>query len=363
MSIKILHASDFHMDSPFDSLPAEKAQERRREGRLLLDRISQIAEEEKVQLILLSGDLLDSSVSYFETQETMMRFFENTRAEIFISPGNHDYYCLKSPYTSMKIPDHVHIFTSPIIKSVELPELGCRVWGAGFNAPFCPSLLTGFQVPRSDLIDIMVLHGNLGGDQYNPISEADIAFSNIDYMALGHIHTFSGIKRAGNTVYAYPGCPEGRGFDELGEKGIIIGDLSKAECDLRFFPLEGRKYKIIKCNLTECKNVDDIITMITNQNAQQDIVRIILSGSFDGDLDTTEITEKVLDSFYHITVQNESHPRRNIWAEAEDDTLKGRFLARLLEKYKAADEAEKHKIVLAVQYGLAALENREELHI
>ena len=44
----------------------------------------------------------------------------------------------------------------------------------------------------------------------------------MDYIALGHIHKFSGIKRIGNTYYAYSGCPEGRGFDEEGDKGIIF---------------------------------------------------------------------------------------------------------------------------------------------
>ena len=33
MAVKILHAADLHMDSPFDALTEEKAVERRREQR------------------------------------------------------------------------------------------------------------------------------------------------------------------------------------------------------------------------------------------------------------------------------------------------------------------------------------------
>jgi hypothetical protein len=38
MPVKILHAADFHLDSPFESLPEDKARARRREQRGLLER-------------------------------------------------------------------------------------------------------------------------------------------------------------------------------------------------------------------------------------------------------------------------------------------------------------------------------------
>ena len=88
------------------------------------------------------------------------------------------------------------------------------------------------------------------GGEYNQISESDIAKSNLDYLALGHIHTFSGVKKAGRTFYAYPGCIEGRGFDETGEKGFIAGTVYKGKCDLRFVPAGGRQYHIERIDLT-----------------------------------------------------------------------------------------------------------------
>ena len=43
--IRIIHAADLHLDSPFESLDAEKASVRRSEQRALLERI---AAEDKV---------------------------------------------------------------------------------------------------------------------------------------------------------------------------------------------------------------------------------------------------------------------------------------------------------------------------
>ena len=62
-ALKILHAADLHLDSPFEALSANKAALRRAEQRELLSRLAELAVKEKVQLVLLAGDLMDSDTS------------------------------------------------------------------------------------------------------------------------------------------------------------------------------------------------------------------------------------------------------------------------------------------------------------
>jgi DNA repair exonuclease SbcCD nuclease subunit len=359
MSVKILHAADFHLDSPFEALPADKAAVRRQEQRALLGRIADIAEAQQTELVLLPGDLLDSASSYYETQEVLFRTFSNIKADIFIAPGNHDYYCPKSPYATMKLPDNVHLFTSPLIGCVTLEHLGCRVWGAAFNDPYSRPLLAGFTVPDDGYTDIMVMHGDLTGDSYNRIREAEIAATGLDYLALGHIHTFSGILKAGGTYYAYPGCPEGRGFDETGEKGIITGTVDKSGCALAFMPLGGRTYKIHTVDLTGSADALETIEAVLPADTARDICRIILTGETEGPVDQAALYEKLAARFFHMTLQDQTRPARDLWADAGDDTLRGIFIRRLKEKFDAAPEAEKALIIRAVRYGLSALDNRE----
>jgi exonuclease SbcD len=360
MSVKILHAADFHLDSPFEALPEELAAVRRREQRDLLDRLADLSGQENVQVVLLSGDLLDSGTSYYETQDVLYRAFSHIKAEIFISPGNHDFYSPKSPYAYVRFPENVHIFTSPLIGSVELPHLGCRVWGAGFNGQYSRPLLNGFASPEDDMINIMVLHGDIGGGVYNHIREAEIIASKLDYLALGHIHSYSGIRQAGRTTYAYPGCPEGRGFDETGDKGVIIGSVSKTSCDLRFVPLGGRKYRIITVDLTGADDTLGAVTSSLPWNTERDICRLVLRGTVEGAVDAGFIKDSLSGRFFHLTVQDATRPAYDIWAQSGDDTLRGIFLRSLKEKYDAADEAGKNVIISAVRYGLSALDNGEE---
>ena len=73
--IKLLHAADLHLDSPFEGLGGEKAMRRRAEQRQLLYGIAQLAERESADMILLAGDLLDSDTAYAETAEDIAKAF------------------------------------------------------------------------------------------------------------------------------------------------------------------------------------------------------------------------------------------------------------------------------------------------
>ena len=100
--LKILHAADLHLDSPFEGLGAGKAAQRREEQRRLLYRIAQLAQTERVDLVLLAGDLLDSDSTYAETAGALAEALGGISVPVFISPGNHDFYSPRSPYARVK---------------------------------------------------------------------------------------------------------------------------------------------------------------------------------------------------------------------------------------------------------------------
>ena len=148
MSVKIVHAADFHLDSAFGALSTEQARQRRRESRELLTRLCNYVNQNGVDLVLLAGDLFDSDTTYRETLEALSEALGAMQARVFIAPGNHDPYSAKSPYATLSWPENVHVFTSKTVERVELPELQCAVYGAAFTAPVQDeSLLAGFRAP------------------------------------------------------------------------------------------------------------------------------------------------------------------------------------------------------------------------
>lgn len=351
--IKFLHSADLHLDSPFRCLPPEQAALRRREQLGLLRDLVDLANDTSCDLVLLSGDLLDSEAARPDTADALRRSLAVCRAPVFIAPGNHDYFAPGSPYAAAGWPDNVHIFTRETPEAVTLPDLGVRVWGAAFTAPEAPAPAP-FQAPDDGLLHVMVLHGDTGNGPYRLLTPDWIVGTGLDYLALGHIHSASGLLRTGKTAYAFPGCPMGRGFDETGPKGVYIGTLSEEGCRLDFHPLPGRRYEILTVEAGDDPTVSVLAAL--PEGSEQNIYRIRLTGPSDP-IDPAALEDALRERTFAAAVRDETTPRRDLWAEAGDDSLKGLFLSALAQR-RDEDPAMSE---LAARLGTAALEGWEVL--
>lgn len=365
--MRIIHAADFHLDSPFDGLSPEQAVERRREQRQILERLSELARSARAEAVLLAGDLLDSDRVYYETAETLARTLGQIDAPVFIAPGNHDYFTARSPYAVNVWPDNVHIFRSGQIESVELPGLNAVVHGAAFTADGQgESLLNGFSAPQDGKLHLMVLHADVDarqGSRYCPVSTADIAASGLDYLALGHIHTCTGVQYAGKVPWAYSGCPEGRGFDETGVKGVLCGEVEPGGiARLELVPLCARQYQIWKLPVTAQDSTDNIADKVLAHAAPNDLVRFVLTGeSGDMGVDLAALQARCAGAFYSVSFRDHTRVRQDLWARMEEENLTGLFLRCMQKKLAAAENEEQAALIQkATRFGLAALENRED---
>ena len=357
--MRLLHAADFHLDSPFRGLSAEKARERRRESRDLLDRLADCANARGVDAVLLSGDLFDGGHVYRETLERMARTLGSIRCPVLIAPGNHDPYHSRSPYCQVAWPENVHLFTERRIEGVEFP-FGI-IYGAAFTAEEqVESLLAGFTAPPSDKPQVLCLHADLKPGPYNPITREQIAASGLTYLALGHIHQCSGLQRQGETFYAYPGCPEGRGFDELGEKGALLVEALPGKVEAAFIPLCRRRYEILEVDVTDADPRERMEAAVAPFSAA-DILRVVFTGETgEAGVDLAALETAFAHRFYSLELRDKTRVGEDIWRRAEEDSLRGLFLRELRQQYeKAGGEEERAKIVQAVRFGLAAMDGRD----
>lgn len=352
--MKILHASDFHLDSPFQRLNAAQAQQRRRELRELPKRLADLAQREDVDLVLLPGDLFDGDRVYPETIEALTAALGSLTVPVVIAPGNHDCATGNSPYLTVQWPENVHIFTHPFMDAFEFPELNCVVHGCAFVTPHrTDEPLASFAAPEDGRLHLLCIHGEVGlAGSYAPIPPAALGNSNAVYAALGHIHTGSGLQWSGATVWAYPGCPEGRGFDECGPKGALLVTVNDGGISAEFHPLCSRQYRV------ETVDADQFEQLLTDS---PDLVRIVLTGECRRAPDLRVLTAQAEPHFFYVEVRDETTLPQDLWARAEEDNLTGLFLREMRRRLDAADEAERSNILLATRFGLAALEGGEDV--
>lgn len=350
--IKILHSADWHLDAPM--LLRDPQQTRYLKDALagIPGKITSICKQERCDLMLLAGDLFDGAYTAGTLQE-LKAALRDAEVPVFITPGNHDFVGNNAPWTTEIWPDNVYIFTHSFIEDVVLEDLDVRVYGGGFTAMDCPGLLEGFTANAPQRYKVGILHGDptQASSPYCPVSKQQVLNSNLDYLALGHIHKGDSF-RAGKTLCAWPGCPMGKGYDEDGEKGVLIVTLDDT-AEARFLPLDTpRFYDItVPAENDPAHALDKVLPAMGNM----DFYRVTLTGPCD-----PFSTEDLLrPEFPNLVLRDRTVPPLDVWASAGQDTFEGRYFKMLQDKLKDADEETKQKIYLAAEISRKILDGQE----
>ena len=361
--IRFLHAADLHLDSAFSALKPRQAAARRRESRELLSRLAEYVNSRGIDLVLLPGDLLESQRPFRETVEALAEALGRMNARVFIAPGNHDPYLPGSLWQTVEWPENVHVFERNALQAVELPELNAVIYGAAFvGNEQSHSLLADFSALRDGRIHIGVLHGEVdaGEERYNPLRREEIAASGLDYLALGHIHKRAEPMRYGRTLCTWPGCLEGRGFDETGEKGFYEGTVSPTGVEVTFVPFAQRRYEVLKVDVTGQPPLAAVEAALS-LHTERDLYRIQLTGETgESGVYLDGLRDALADRFYALEIQDHTRMAEDVWARCGEDSLRGLFLQELKKKWDAApDEETRQQVTMAARFGLAALDHRE----
>ncbi len=370
--VKILHIADVHLDAPFSLFDVEKAQARRNELRGTFTSIMMYAKMKEADIVIIAGDLFDSDYVTKDTLSLIISQFEdNKNCRFVITPGNHDPFTPTGAYAKTKFPDNVYIFDDENIKRISFDELGVDIYGFAFtSAEHIENPLLSSVYADKNKINILALHTDMAkGGKDAPVSADDIARTGADYAALGHIHAGSEIKRAGDTYYAYSGCPEGRSFDECGIKGgiFITAENENGKKKLTFERPRfcKRHYEKITVDISGCTTHEQMCAEIKKKISplgygKDTLLRIKLEGviSPEARLDADKTDPAELGVFY-AEIKDTSVPLLDYKELKEDISIKGALFRELLPKLGSEDERERRIASLALRYGLSALTGAE----
>lgn len=352
--MKILHSADWHLDAPITGWGPEQTAFLKQNLTAVPQKLADLCRRENCDLVLLSGDLFDGAY----TKETF-RIVHDALAEmnvpVFIAPGNHDFCHASSPYLTEIWPENVHIFTQPMLTALAFPELDCRIYGAGYQGMDCPGLLEGFQAQGEEKYHIAVLHGDptQKNSDYCPITESQVKKSGLDYLALGHIHKRDQHK-TGGTVYAWPGCVMGRGYDELEEKGVYIVTLDEG-VQLRFVPLDTPQFH--DWTIVAGHDAQASLSASLPATPSRDFYRITLTGE-SAPLDLNEL-RNAFSRFPNLELRDRTTPEKDIWGNAGEDSLEGLYFGKLKEQLNGADEETTKLLTLAARISRQLLDGQE----
>ena len=354
--MKIIHTADLHMGSRFKGmLGEEKGEERRRELRSSFSRLVEYARINGIDKILIAGDLFDSTFPLKKDKDLFCNTVKrHPEISFYYLRGNHDH---EGGFSDEGL---TNLFT--FSDAWTQYSLGENVVLSGIEATQENVMSKyGTLFLNADNVNIVTLHGAISGARYDAerIDLKKLEGKNIDYLALGHFHSYTQGAIDARGSYAYSGCLEGRGFDECGEKGFCVYDTDTMSD--KFVPFAQRTLHEIHTDISGSEDAFEIYDRINAQIRlpKSDIVRVVLKGEVGYELGNVEkeLSELLKDSYYYVNIVDKTRRSADISEFENELSLRGEFIRAVNEREDLTSE-QKLRICLA---GMKALKGDKDL--
>ena len=346
--MKFLQTGDIHLGTQNSKLSAQKARQMRDEQLSRVQDFFDYAVQNDCEAIFITGDLFHTKNPSLKLVKVFFDMVEKSGIKTFYVRGNHDE---EFDYSDMT-PDNFILFGNDL-QTYSFDEY--TVSGAGTKNKKPP-------IYADDRTHFMLLHGDI----FNPKSNDGIdlgVYQNrgIDYLALGHIHSFMEGKIDDYGKYVYSGSLFGNGFDECGEKGFVEIEVEGKNLSYSFKKFATRQFEIVEVDITDAIKHAQIKQKINSSLAKissRDLVRVVLRGYF------TEETEKYISllqqeiggNFFYFEIKDESKFKIDFeLIKKESLSFKAEFL-KLIEEDESLSDEEKS---LIAQCGIEALRGDE----
>lgn len=227
--MRFIHAADIHLDSPLRGLeayPGAPAERLRIATRQAFDRVVDHCLEERVDFLIVAGDLFDTEVKDFHAAlaaAAQLRRLDQAQIPVYLILGNHD--SREEMTRHVPWPGNVILFDHKRPQTVRHPTLPVAFHGMSYpRREVTENLVPGYPSPVSDCFNIGLLHTNAGGNSqhaaYAPCSVEELVAKGYDYWALGHVHDYAILHERPHVVYS--GNTQGRHARETGPKGCLL---------------------------------------------------------------------------------------------------------------------------------------------
>ncbi len=361
--MKIIHCADLHLDSKMTTnLSQEQARERRKEIIRTFTRMVEYAEKNEVRIILIAGDLFDTrSVSAMARNTVKDMIYSHPQIDFLYLRGNHDSDNFLSKLEEM--PENLLLFDNEwtAYRYGNVVISGLELSGENHVAAYNSLVL------NHEDYNIVTLHGQVGEyqnrEQVESISLDALANKNIDYLALGHVHHYVQENLDNRGIYCYPGCLEGRGFDECGPKGFVLLDINDEtrRAEASFIQIAARTLYSLEVDVTGMLTTREVAVCMEQEIAKYSypsasMVKFVLTGEVevDADFNCEYLQDLFTDYFYFEKVYDKTKLRINYSDYEKDASLKGEFIRMVLNsELKEEQKAE------VIRCGILALSGEE----
>lgn len=262
--MKIFHIADLHIGKIVNGFSMLEEQ------KLILDNIINLSLENKIQGIIIAGDIYDKSIPSTEAIEVFDSFITKLSEQnisCYLVTGNHDSVQRVSFGASIMAKNNIHfaksyngkvepilidnktaIWLLPFIRPTDVrpyhsEEISCGKYHDAVNI-----VVKNMEIDKN-ITNILVAHQFITNNGVSPLrSESENSslgtldnidfkvFDDFDYVALGHIHN---PQSMGRKTVRYAGSPLKYSFSEVNQKkSITVLDIDGKNIEISEIPLK-----------------------------------------------------------------------------------------------------------------------------
>ena len=345
--MKIIHTADIHLDSPLAGVKQSSA--RRNELIQALQRLAQYAENNGVKAVVVAGDLFDDKCATIQTIKSVASIIDASSATWFVLRGNHGD---STPYDKLQsYCSKVMMFGSDwtyyqygnlCVCGRELGQNDQQQWN-------------NLQLDGNNF-NLVVLHGDVDSDQYGLIDKQAVSRQPINYLALGHRHSYAQHKM-GKVTAVYSGVLESRGFDEAEQSGFVVIDTDTGKH--QFVEQSIRRVVTVTVDITKAQSnvqlqniINDAICGVSPNN----YLNLVLQGTLSEDISLQFVVEQISGGYFAFRLQDDTTVAYDVEQLAAEISLRGEFV-RLVQRTITDKNAQEE----ALKLGLRALKGEELL--
>lgn len=364
--MKLIHCADLHLDAKMSAnLDKESAKIRRGEILHSFERMVEYAAENVVEAILIAGDMFDSKNISATARNTVLHMItSHPQIRFYYLKGNHDNDNFLSGLE--ELPANLKLFGTQWT-TYEEAEGKVIISGLELSAENVGAAHVSL-VPDARKFNIVMLHGQEAASESKDKAEIipikDFRNKGIDYMALGHIHAYKKETLDARGIYCYPGCLEGRGFDECGEHGFVVldVDVENGKFTHTFVPFAWRKLYTVEVDVTGCNATAQMVDKATKALQEagcetNSLIKFVLTGMVDVECekDLAYFLAGFRTRYFFVKAYDETKLKIDVEDYLLDMSLKGEFVRQVMGDATIPEEDKK----IIIRYGLQAIAGEE----
>lgn len=280
--MRFIHIADVHLGASPDAGPLY-SRGRAQELWDAFRRVISICEQERMDLLLIAGDLFHRQPLVQELKEVNFLFSGLSHTKVVLIAGNHDYIRSDSYYRNFEWADNVYPLFGKEMEYADFPELQTAVYGFSYHSrEITDPLYDRVGACGIEPCEILLAHG--GDGRHIPIDRQLLGRSGFAYIALGHIHKPQALIRD-RAVYA--GALEPTDKNDTGPHGYVRGEVTESGLRTWWIPCALREYIHMEITVSENDTTGSVGKTIEKEIGRQgneNIYKVELRGKRASDL-------------------------------------------------------------------------------